>query len=223
MSAADFLFAPEVQKLLKILYAAPSQQFSTSELARRSRLDPDDAARTLAHLVASGMLKRQKSRSEQPEAQPEPAETIEVNRAFVFHDELRSIALKSFAAAEPLRSMLRSKFKDSVVRAIMLGEDSDGTVELLVVHGQLTPDEAAMTTACQKLSKTLHRHLKVHVVSSSRFASLAARDPLAARLSAAGTLELIALGETKARPPEERGGFLRSAKEKLARLSRSSV
>jgi len=226
MSAADFLFAPEVQKLLKVVYAAPDQQFSTGELAQRSKLDAADVARTLEHLVASGMLKRQKpkARAEAEEAEePEVAETVQVDRSFVFYAELRSIALKSFAAAEPIRSMLRSKFKDSVVRAFMLGEDEDGTVELLVAHGQLTPDEAAMTAACQKLSKTLHRHLKVHVVSISRLDGLAPRDPLAAKLSAACTFELIALGETKARLPVERVGFLQSARKKLATLSRSSV
>lgn len=217
MSAADFLFAPEVQKLLKVVYAAPDQPFSAGELAQRSKLDTADVARTLEHLVASGMLKRLKPK------EPEAAETVQVDRSFIFYPELRSIALKSFAAAEPIRSMLRSKFKDSVVRAFMLGEDKDGTLELLVAHGQLTPDEAAMTTACQKLSKTLHRHLKVHVVSIARLDGLAPRDPLAAKLSAACAFELIALGETKARLPTERVGFLQSARKKLATLSRSSA
>jgi hypothetical protein len=229
MSAADFLFAPEVQKLLKVLYAAPEQQFSHAELARRSKLDAADVARTLEHLVGSGMLKKQKEKHK-PKADPEEAdafeETVQVDRAFVFHDELRSIALKSFAAAEPVRAMLRSKFKDSVVRAFLLGEDKDGTLELLVVHGQLAPNEAAMTAACQKLSKTLHRHLKVHVVSNTRLDNLAPRDPrdpLGAKLAAPGVLELIALGETKARLPAERVGFLQSARKKLATLSRASA
>lgn len=221
MSAADFLFAPEVQKLLKVVYAAPDQQFSTSELAQRSKLDAADVARTLAHLVASGMLKRQMPKPKAQE-EPEAAETFQVDRSFVFYPELRGIALKSFAAAEPIRSMLRSRFKDSVVRAFLLGEDEDGTLELLVAHGQLTPDEAAMTTACQKLSKSLHRHLKVHVVSIARLDGLAPRDPLAAKLSAACAFELIALGETKARLPAERIGFLQSARKKLATLSRSA-
>jgi hypothetical protein len=215
MSAADFLFSPEVQKLLKVVYAAPDQPFAPDELARRSKLDPADAARTLEHLVGSGILKRQKPKAD-------GSDTLTLDRSFVFHDELRSIALKSFAAAEPLRSMLRSKFKDSVLRAFLLGEDKDGTVELLVVHGQSIPDEAAMAAACQKLSKTIHRHLKVHVISNHRFNSLAVRDPLASKLAAAGALEIIALGDTKAQPPAERVGLLQSAKKKLATLSRPS-
>jgi hypothetical protein len=215
MSAADFLFAPEVQKILKVAYAAPDQQFSSSELAQRSKMEPDDVARTLAHLVGSGILKQHKPKADE-------AETVSVDRAFVFHDELRSIALKSFAAAEPVRSMLRGKFKDSVVRAFILQEDKDGTLELLVVHGQLMPDEAAMTAACQKLSKTIHRHLKMHVISNARFNSLAPRDPLAPKLAEGRAIEIISLGDTKARLPAERGGFLQSAKKKLATLARSA-
>jgi len=216
MSAADFLFAPEVQKLLMVAYAAPDQLFSSSELAQRTKLAPDDVARTLEHLVGSGILKRQKPKSDE-------AETVSIDSAFLFHDELRRIALKSFAAVEPVRAMLRGKFKDSVLRAFLLGEDKDGTLELLVVHGQLMPDEAAMTAACQKLSKSIHRHLKMHVISNARFNGLTPRDPLASKLAAPSMQEIIALGDTKAQPPVERVGLLQSAKKKLAALSRPSA
>ncbi|QFZ86410.1 hypothetical protein GFK26_28405 [Variovorax paradoxus] len=216
MSAADFLFAPEVQKLLMVAYAAPDQPLTSSELARRSKLDPADVARTLEHLVGSGILKKHR-----PKADPtESVETVEINRAFVFHDELRRIAMKSFAAAEPVRAMLRAKFKDSVVRAFVLGVEEDGTLELLVVHGELTPDETAMKAACQKLSKNIHRHLKMHVISNARFNGLTPRDPLASKLAAASVIEVIALGDTKARLPVEKIGLLQSAKKKLATLSR---
>jgi hypothetical protein len=224
MSAADFLFATEVQKLLQVAYAAPDQPLSASELARRSKLDPDTAARTLDHLVGSGILKRRKPKageaSEESEAgEGSEAETLSIDRAFLFHNELRSIALKSFAVAEPVRAMLRAKFKDSVVRAFVLGEEADGTLELLVVHGQLTPDEAAMTVACRKLSKNIHRHLKMHVISNARFNGLTPRDPLMPKPS---SLEIIKPGDTKAVLPAERVGLLQSAKKKLATLSRPS-
>ena len=212
MSAADFLFAPEVQKLLMVAYAAPDQQFSASDLAQRSKLDADTVARTLEHLAGSGILKRHKAKGDE-------AETVSIDRAFLFHDELRSVALKSFAAAEPVRTMLRGKFKDSVVRAFILAEDKDGTLELLVVHGQSMPDEAAMTAACQKLSKNIHRHLKVHVISNARFNGLTPRDALKPKASA---LEIIKLGDTKAQLPAVRVGLLQSAKKKLATLSRPS-
>ncbi len=213
MSAADFLLSPTVQKLLQVLYAAPDAPVPVDELARRAKLAAPEAEGTLEHLVASGML------SKQPAADEAPA-TVQLNRSFVFYRELRAIALKSFAAAEPIRAMLRAKFKHAVVRAFVLGEDAQGVVEVLVVHGELMPDEAAMAEACRKLSKTLHRHLQVHVISGARFERLAPGEALAAKLASASALEIIAPGDTRARPGSERTGLLHSARKKLAALAR---
>lgn len=212
MSAADFLLSPAVQKLMQVLYASPDRPFPVDELARQTRQERSEVEQTLEHLVKSGILARQKVTAE-------PPETVKVDRSFVFYGELRRIALKSFAAAEPIRAMLRSKFKDSVVRAFVLGEDDDSVVELLIVHGAVTPDETAMTAACKKLSKTLHRHLQVHVISIARFNGLTARDTFTAKLAAASAFEIIAPGDTKAQLPAERLGLLQSAKKRLAALS----
>lgn len=213
MSAADFLLAPEVQKLLKVVFAAPTRRFSVAELAKKAKLDADDVERTQEHLIKSGILTRHKSEADEPG-------TVEANMSFVFYNELRSIALKSFAAAEPLRTMLRSKFKDSVLRAYILGEGKEATIELLVVHGQQVPDEVAMSAACRKVSAAIGRHLQVHVISSKRHAALAMGDDLGRKLAAPTAFEIIAEGETKARRGVERGGFLQSAKEKLVALAR---
>ena len=213
MSAADFLFAPEVQKLLKVVFAQPASKFSVAELAKQSKLDAGDVERTQEHLVTSGILTRHKPQADEPEA-------VGANTAFVFYKELRAIALKSFAAAEPIRAMLRSKFKDSVLRAFVLGEDADATVELLVVHGQLVPDEAEMSAACRKLSASIGRHFNVHVISNQRFAALTAHDRLGAKLAAGTATEIIAEGDTKAKPAVERAGLLQSARQKLAALGR---
>ncbi len=216
MSAADFLLSPAVQKLLLVVYAGPDQPHPASELARRTKLAPDEVERTIEHLVESGILERQKG-------EPDAPATVALDRSFVFHRELRSIALKSFAAAEPIRAMLRAKFKDAVVRAFILGEDArDNTIELLVVHGAVMPDRATMATACQKLSKSLHRHLQVHVISHARFEGLTRpRDALAEKLAAPSAFEIIAPGDTKAQLPTARRGLLHSAKKTLAALSRS--
>lgn len=103
---------------------------------------PDDVERTQQHLLQCGFLIQHPSDAND-EAGPVSAKT-----GFVIYPEKRRIALKSFAAAEPLRAMLRSKFKDSVLQAVPLGEDAEGTLELLVVHGGRLADEAAMAPAC---------------------------------------------------------------------------
>ncbi|RZL95689.1 MAG: hypothetical protein EOP82_02345 [Variovorax sp.] len=209
MSAADFLLAPEVQKLLRVAFAAPTSKFSVAELAKKVKLDAAEVERTQEHLIKSGILTRHKSEADEPG-------TVGANTSFVFYNELRSIALKTFAAAEPIRAMLRSKFKDSVLRAFVLGEDENATVKLLVVHGQLVPDESEMTAACRKLSTSIGRHLDVQVISSKRYASLTARDDLTLKLAAPCAIEIVAEGDTKAKAPIEHGGLIQSARRKLA-------
>jgi hypothetical protein len=213
MSAADFLLAPEVQKLLKVVFAAPTNKFSVAQLAKKAQLNTDDVERTQEHLIKSGILTRHKSEADEPG-------TVEANMSFVFYHELRSIALKSFAAAEPLRTMLRSKFKDSVLRAYIFGEGKEATIELLVVHGQQVPDEVAMSAACQKVSGAIGRHLQIHVISSKRHTALDLREDLGRKLAAPTSFEIIAEGETKATRGAEREGFLQIAKDKLVALAR---
>lgn len=213
MSAADFLLSPGIQKILKVVYAGADSSMSVKDLVKATRLEEAEAQRAVEHLAASAILTRH-------HAQGDEAETFSVNAQFVFHDELRSIALKSFAAAEPLRSMLRSKFKDSVLRAFVLGEDGAGTIEVLIVHGQTAPEQAAMSQAIHKLSKAIGRNLAVQVIAHARYSALGARDPLHARLAARSVLEIIKPGDSKARVPVEKAGFLHSAKKKLAALAR---
>jgi len=211
MSAADFLLSPEVQKILKVVYAGADELFPAQVLGKAAGLEDEALARQLEHLVGSGILTRTHA------AQGEQAEPLfSVNRQFVFHDELRRIALKSFAAAEPIRAMLRAKFKDSVVQAFILGEDEAGVIELLVVHGESTPEQAAMSQAIHKLSRTIGRDLSVHVMAHSRVGALNARDALASRLRDPATLEIIKSGETKAKLATPRAGFLVSARKTLA-------
>jgi hypothetical protein len=213
MGAADFLLAPEVQKLLQLVFSRPNTQLTTGEIAKVCKLDVDDVERTQQHLVQCGILTRCKLATDETEA-------VRANTAFVFYAELRSIALKSFAAAEPIRAMLRSKFRKSVLRAYLLGEDVQGTVEVLVVHGREVPDEKIMSVACRKLSASIDRHLEVHVISGQKFASLSARDNLGRKLASASALELIAEGDSKAKQAVGREGLLDLARKTLGALVR---
>jgi hypothetical protein len=81
--------------------------------------------------------------------------------------------------------MLRSKFKRSVRSAYVLGEDHQGTVELLVVHGHEVPDEKEVTAACQKLSVSIGCDLKIHMISSRKLASLTERGGIERKRAAA--------------------------------------
>lgn len=213
MSAADFLLAPEVQKLLRVVLASPKERFTLQDLAKKTKLEAEVLGNTQAHLVGCGMLVRDM-------AEDGETETLGANTAFIFYAELRRMALKSFAAAEPIRAMLRSKFKRSVLQAFVLGEHEDATVELLVVHGQNIPDESEMAAACRRLSASIGRHLQVHVISHGRHAALTPRDALGAKLAAPSAFEILRQGDTKAEPPVERRGLFENAKRRLAALGR---
>ncbi|MBB3178636.1 hypothetical protein [Variovorax sp. Sphag1AA] len=212
MSVADFLLSPAVQKTLSVVFAEPDTHFSSAELLKRTKLELAELEATQGHLVASGIL------TQSPAEGDDPA-TVAANKAFIFYNELRAIALKSFAAAEPIRKMLRSKFRDSVVQAFVLGEKQDAAVEVLVVHGQLVPQETEMAAACKKLSTAIGRHLVVHVISTQRYEALTGRDHLHARLRSSSALQIIAPGDTKARLACEPEGLLQSARKKLAALA----
>lgn len=211
MSSADFLLSPEVQKLLQVVFSKPREQFSINALAKSTKLSAVDVTRTLEHLTKSCILKRHRTADDE-------ARAVSVDTSFVFYTELRRIALKSFAAAEPIRKMLRTKFKTSVMRAFILGEDDDSNVELLVVHGQLVPDQADMAAACRRLSISIGRQLTVHVISHNRYTSLSPRDALSAKLAASSAFEIIGDGDTKAKAPTHGEGLLQSARRKLAAL-----
>lgn len=213
MSSADFLLSPEVQKLLQVLFSEPGKQFSTAALARTTRLGVADVAHALGHLSKSGILALHGTSGD-------GAETVSVDTSFVFYPELRRIALKSFAAAEPIRRMLRTKFKASVMCAFILEEDDDSNVELLVVHGERVPDQADMAAACRRLSTSIGRHLTVHVISHGKYLSLTPRDALGAKLAAHSAFEILREGDTKAKAPAQRQGLLQSARERLAALAR---
>lgn len=213
MSAADFLLSPEVQKLLQTVLSEPTKQFSVDALSKKTKLVTTDVTRTLEHLVESGIFKRHSTGTDE-------VDLVSVNTSFIFYAELRRIALKSFAAAEPIRKMLRSKFKASVVRAFLLGEDDAGNVELLVVHGELVPDQSDMIAACRHLSASIGRHLKVHVISHSKYASLTPRDALGEKLAGYSAFEIIGQRDTRAKLPSEREGLLEGARRRLAALTR---
>jgi hypothetical protein len=209
MSAADFLLAPEVQKLLVLVFSRPTSTLTANEMAKASKLTVEEVQRTQDHLIRCGILTQCRAHASEQEA-------VRANTTFVFYNELRSIALKSFAAAEPIRAMLRSKFKRSVLRAYVLGEDQQGTVELLVVHGLEVPDEQDMAAACKKLSVAIGRELKVHVISARKYAGLTERDAIGMKMAAASVVEVIAEGETQAKPAPGRGeGLIDSALKKI--------
>jgi hypothetical protein len=215
MSSADFLFSPAVQALLQVMFAEPAREFSASELSRLCKLDPAEAEGTLAHLLGADVLAAGDTPDDAPRA-------YRANTAFVFYPELRRIALKSFAGTEPLRAMLRARFRSTVLRAFLLGEDrATGALVLLIVYGDEAPDKTALEAALHKLRKSgaIRQHVQAHVMREKPFNALKPGDPLHAQLAADTCVELITAKAQahrgKAIPAAEPVGLLEKARRRL--------
>ncbi|MGC3985596.1 MAG: hypothetical protein QM777_13235 [Pseudorhodoferax sp.] len=158
-------------------------------------------------------------RGEAREGQPE---TVGIHQGFVFYSELRRIALKSFAAAEPLRAMLQSRFRASVQRAFLLGEDAGtGALQLLLVYAGEAPEREALDQALRKLLKSgvLRQHVQADVVPARRFEALKRGDALHARLAADGCIDISPTPPRKPRAaPAPALGFLQRARRRLGGL-----
>lgn len=214
MGAADFLLSPAVQAILQISFAEPGRAFTVDELAALSRREAQEIEACVTHLLRAGVLRAADG------AATGPAQVV-ADTAFVFHAELRRIALKSFAAAEPLRAMLQARFRSEVQRAFVLGEaPHSGHVELLLVHGQSVPDRAALAAALQRLlaSGALRQHVQVEVIGERRFAALRPGDALHARLASSACCDIspTPARRTKAMAPPPRPGLLERARRRLA-------
>ncbi|HZF82685.1 MAG TPA: hypothetical protein VE084_04250 [Burkholderiaceae bacterium] len=221
MGIADFLLSLEVQELLKTAYARPAEPFTASDVPRAGRADPAAFELALEHLLAQRVLLPGPMPNDDTDGDIGPA-TYVANTGFLFYPELRRMALKSFAAAEPLRQMLRTRFRRAVRQAWILGENvTAGTVSVLVVHGEQMPDPAELDAALRKLLKSgrMRMHLEVQVLSEAAFRRQRQVEPLRGRLSGDGCIELVAADKTQADAGTAPRGLLARARHRLAALS----
>ncbi|KQP38965.1 hypothetical protein [Pseudorhodoferax sp. Leaf274] len=214
MGAADFLLSPALQQILKPVLAEPARPFAAADLAKLCKLDMPTVEQAIAQLLDNGVLLRGDAREGQPEA-------FCANAGFVFYPELRRIALKSFAAAEPLRAMLQAKFRGSVQRAFILGENPEsGTLNLLLVYVETAPEREALDQALRKLLKSgaLRQHVQADVVPERRFAALKRGDALHAQLAAETCVDISPTPPRKAKAPPAPApmGLLQRARQRLS-------
>ncbi len=212
MGAADFLLSPPVQQILQLVLADPARQFAVADLAKLCRLDLPQVEDTVKHLLDNGLLLRGEAREGQPD-------TVGIDQGFLFYPELRRIALKSFSAAEPLRAMLQSKFRGSVHRAFLLGEDAEaGALHLLLVYADAAPEREALDQALRRLLKTgaLRQHVQADVVTMRRFEALQRDAAWHARLAPGQCIDIspVRTRKTSAVPPAPMG-LLQRARRRL--------
>lgn len=190
MSAADFLFTPAVQRVLRAIYADTSKSFALNELLRIARSGKGSTQKQIDRLVLSGVLLEEPRRGAQ--------RSLRANTEFFLYPELRSITAKSFGLVEPLREVL-TPFKDEISDAFVFGSVATGTdshksdIDLIVVGtAPFLELSECLLSAEQRLGRAIHLNL----YSAPEWRSLRESDPVLSQISNSSKLEIIRNAET---------------------------
>jgi predicted nucleotidyltransferase len=156
-SIADALFSKTQQRVFALLFAHPDRSFYTREIINHARSGTGAIQRELARLADSGLVVRIRIGNQTH---------YRANRDAPIFSDLRTIMLKTFGLAEPLRTALAPLAEQidfaSIYGSVASGEDrADSDIDLLVVANDLTLEELfakltpVETTLRRKINPTL--------------------------------------------------------------------
>jgi len=169
---AGALFSTTQQRMLGLLFGQPDRRFFANELISLTGSGSGAVQRELRRLTDSGLVTSTKEASRR---------YFQANAEAPLFSELRSIVLKTVAAADPLRSAL-AQLASQIDLAIIYGSVAKGRetavsdVDLLVVSDLLTLEQlySALVSAEQQLS----RKVNVTLYTSAEYRRrLADRNP----------------------------------------------
>ena len=161
---ADALFAKVQQRVLAVLFGDPGRSFFAKEIIGLARSGSGAVQRELARLEASGLVTA---------ARVGKQKHYQANARSPVFEELRSLALKTFALADVLRAALapvssgiRAAF---VYGSIAKGEDTAASdIDLMIVADSLT--YADLFTVLEEASARLGRKVAPTIYSSQELA-----------------------------------------------------
>ena len=190
MSAVDFLFTPTVQRVLGAVLARPEQSFTLQELLRQAATGRGSTQQQIDRLVAAGVLIDEPRRGRQ--------RSIRANTEYFLYSELRSIALKTFGLAEPVRDALQP-FADRIEQAFIFGSVVKGTdtarsdVDVMIIGAvpQLELYEAA-----NQLQQKLGRVVQFNVYEPAEWRDLILNDPVVSHIINGPTLQVLPHAQT---------------------------
>jgi predicted nucleotidyltransferase len=157
VSLSDALFTATQQRVLRLLFGQPERSFFASEMIAMIRSGSGAVQRELARLVDSGLVTcREIGRQKHYQA----------NASAPIFTELRSIVLKTFGLADPLRQALQPLHdrieSASIYGSVAKGADKAGSdIDLLVVGDRLMLEDLfrvldpAERTLGRKINPTL--------------------------------------------------------------------
>lgn len=183
---ADALFSKVQQRVLAVLFGNPDRSFYANEIIGLARSGTGAVQRELARLEASGLVTvihigRQKH--------------FQANANSPLFEEIRVLALKTFALADVLREALEPVAKEIraafVYGSIAKGRDTSASdIDLLVISDSLA--YAELFAALEGASLQIGRKLAPTIYSSAEFADRTKRaNAFVTRLLAQPKLWLI--------------------------------
>jgi predicted nucleotidyltransferase len=190
VSAVDFLFTPTVQRVLGAVLPRPEQSFTLQELLRQAATGRGSAQQQIDRLVAAGVLIDEPRRGRQ--------RSIRANTDYFLYPELRSIALKTFGLAEPVRDALQP-FADRIEQAFIFGSVVKGTdtsssdVDVMIIG---TVPQLELYEAANQLQQKLGRIVQFNIYEPAEWRGLIRNDPVVSQIVKGPTLQVLPHAET---------------------------
>lgn len=162
---ADALFTSTQQKVLTLLFGQPDRTFYTAELIALAEAGSGAVQRELARLAEAGLVTVSRLGNQKH---------FQANRHSPIFEEIRQIAMKTFALAVPLKEALKP-LEARIDLALIYGSQAKGTdtvssdIDLLVVSDELTLEELFSNLA--PLERQLGRPVNPTLLTSEEFGS----------------------------------------------------
>jgi len=176
LSSIDFLFTPTMQRVLAAVLTQPDRSFTLQELLRRAAGGRGSTQQQIDRLVQAGVLMDEPRRGRQ--------RSIRANTDYFLYPELRSIALKTFGLAEPVREALQP-YVDRIEEAFIFGSVVKGTdtgrsdVDVMVV-GKVPQLE--LFDVASRLQQQLGRVVQFNVYEPAEWRDLTHHDPVVSQI-----------------------------------------
>ena len=185
MSAVDFLFLPGIQKVLGQAYSHLDQDFTLNELLANAPGGRGTNQRHIDRLIQAGVLTEGPRRARQ--------RSIKANTNYFLFDELRSIALKTFALKEPLQAALQP-FKDQIQEAFVFGsiakqtDTAQSDIDLIVVG---SASLLAITEVISQAEQALKRTINLSLYAPDEWGDLKLNDPVLVQIANGPKIKIL--------------------------------
>lgn len=185
MSSVDFLFTPTVQRVLGAVLTQPDHSYTLQELLRRAAAGRGSAQQQIDRLVEAGVLIDEPRRGRQ--------RSIRANTEYFLYPELRSIALKTFGLAEPVRDALKP-YADRIEEAFIFGSVVKGTdtarsdVDVMIIG---TVPQLDLFEVASQLQQKLGRMVQFNVYEPVEWRDLIRNDPVVSQIVNGPKLQVL--------------------------------